>query len=300
MTQTRLTQAEKEAIREDLRAYVAGYPSQSKAANSLKNTSLGTVNSIINGKYESISDAMFMNIAAQVGRATAGDWRLCETSAYKDLVTFLDDARTGQNVSWVVASAGIGKTTAAQQYASEHRNVFVLGCSEDMHKGDFVGELARKVGIKAEGLTVRETLMSITEALVRMRSPLLIFDEGDKLADPVMYYFISLYNALEGRCGIVFLSTEYIERRFRTGLQYQKKGYEELYSRFGRRFVPLTPVRSFEVKAICEANGLTDGDAIRRVIEEAGEMRKGSVEFDLRRVKKSVRKQLRMAAASRL
>ena len=62
-----LSTKEKDVIREALRTYVAKYPSQNKAAGSLKNTSVGTISSIMNGKYENISDEMFRNIASQVG-----------------------------------------------------------------------------------------------------------------------------------------------------------------------------------------------------------------------------------------
>ncbi len=44
-----LSTKEKDAIREALRIYVAKYPSQNKAAGSLKNTSVGTISSIMNG-----------------------------------------------------------------------------------------------------------------------------------------------------------------------------------------------------------------------------------------------------------
>ena len=45
-----LKMSEKDAISESLRAYVAKYPSQTKAASSLKNTSVGTISNILNGK----------------------------------------------------------------------------------------------------------------------------------------------------------------------------------------------------------------------------------------------------------
>lgn len=78
-----LSTKEKDAIREALRAYVAKYPSQNKAAGSLKNTSVGTISSIMNGKYENISDDMFRNIASQVGSGKAETgWQIVETSAY--------------------------------------------------------------------------------------------------------------------------------------------------------------------------------------------------------------------------
>ncbi len=297
----KLTTEEKRGIQRMLADYAAGYASQAKAANSLQGvTSPGTFNAVINGKFDRISDDMFLRIRAAVGGGRTEGWQLCRTSAYKDVETLLADAQQYQNVSWIVAPAGIGKTTAAFQYAREHRNVFVLGCSEDMHKADFIEELAKRIGIRNEGLTVRATLNRIVDELVKMQRPLLVFDEGDKLTDSVMYYFISLYNALEDKCGIVFLSTPFIQKRMANGLKLDRKGYEELYSRIGRKFVPLSEVTEFEVNAICRSNGLQDEKAIASVVRESGTLREKKVEYDLRRVKKSIHKQLRLAAASRL
>lgn len=297
----RLTDNDKRSIQQLLISYAGGYDSQAKAANSLQGiTSPGTFNFIINGKFENISDKMFLKIKAAIAGGQADGWRICETAAFKDVETFLADAQMYHNVSWIVASAGIGKTTAAFQYAKKHRNVFVLPCSEDMHKADFVEELAKKIGIRNEGLTVRATLTRIVDEVVKMDKPLLVFDEGDKLTDSVMYYFISLYNALEDKCGIVFLSTPYIRKRIEKGLKLDRKGYEELYSRIGRRFVPLSGITEYEVNAICRNNGLTDEKAIASVVKESGEYKKSQLEFDLRRVKKSTHKQIRIAATNRI
>lgn len=297
----KLSNEEKQAIQQQLVAYAQSYGSQAKAANSLQGiTSPGTFNAIVNGKFDKVSDDMFLKIRAAIGGGHTDGWRLCETAAYKDVETFLADAQQYHNVSWIIAPAGIGKTTAALQYAKRHRNVFVLPCSEDMHKADFVEELAKKIGIRNEGLTVRATLTRIVDEVVKLDRPLLVFDEGDKLTDSVMYYFISLYNALEDKCGIVFLSTPYIQKRMAKGLKLDRKGYEELYSRIGRRFVPLSSITEYEVNAICRNNGLTEEKAIATVVRESGEYKKSQLEFDLRRVKKSTHKQIRIAAASRI
>ena len=294
-----LTEQEKQDIRQSLTTYSARYASQAKAANSLKGvTSPGTFNAVVNGKFDKISDDMLLKIRAAVSSSCPTEgWKVCETTSFREMETLFDDAQRFRNVTWITGPAGIGKTTAAREYASSHRNVFVLQCSEDMHKADFVDELATLIGLRTGGLTVRETLAGIVDELVRMDNPLLVFDEGDKLADPVMHYFIGLYNALEDKCGMVFLSTKYIERRISIGLRYGRKGYEELYSRLGRRFVPLSPVTAAEIAAICRANGLTDEKAVASVVGEAGDAWSGKGEFDLRRVKKSVHKRLRIAAA---
>lgn len=280
---------QKERIRERLEAYVKRYPSQNKAANSLKGTSAGTISAILNGKWELISDDMWMKLSSQLDASS--EWQLCRTAAFDALMFYMQDAKDESNVMWVTGPAGIGKSTAAGVFRNEHRNVFMLTCSEDMHKSDFIRELASKVGVRATGMTVRETLMAVIDALVRMDRPLLIFDEGDKLTDKVLYYYISLYNALEDKCGMIFLSTNYIQERMRQGLARGKKGYDEIDSRICRRFVPLDLVTMSEVEAICRANGLTDSTAIRTVKEEC--VTSGN---DLRRVKKSVHKELKKLA----
>lgn len=285
-----MTNSQKREISESLRTYVGRYPSQNKAVNSLKGVSAATVSCILNGKWDLISDEMWMKIQSQI-RSNRG-WQLYDTVAYQSLMLYLRDSQEESNVVWVTGPAGIGKSTAASMYAQGNRDVFLLTCSSDMTKSDFVSELASRIGIRTAGLTVRETLKAIIRELVKKERPLLVFDEGDKLADSVLYYYVSLYNALEDKCGMVFLSTNYMEERMRRGVMKGRKGYDELESRICRRFVPLDLVTSAEVEGICIANGVTDRSAIRTVIAEAH-----SCGNDLRRVKKSVHKELRKMAA---
>ncbi len=287
-----LSLEEKQTIQAQLQAYVAKYPSQNKAVNSLTGTSAGTVNAVLNGKFDNISDEMLLRIRSQVAPAGTSDWTLCETTAFRELTLLLEDAQQNRSVAWVVGGAGLGKTTTARAYASTHENVFHICCSEDMQRGDFIRELARVIGIRTNKESLRERLQIVTDCLKTLDRPLLIFDEGDKLMDSVFYYFISIYNALEGHCGIIFLSTEYIKRRMENGLTYNKKGYDEIYSRVCRRFIDLTPASAHEVAALCRANGLDNERDIAEVVKDAS-----TCKYDLRRVKKAVHKSKRLAAA---
>ena len=143
-----LSLEEKKSIQAQLQAYVAKYPSQAKAVNSLTGVSVGTISVILNGKFDGVSDEMFARIRAQVAPVGASDWNLCETTAFRELSAIFEDARQNKNVAWIVGSAGIGKSTAARAYAASHENVFHICCSEDMQRGDFIRELAQKIGIK--------------------------------------------------------------------------------------------------------------------------------------------------------
>ena len=91
----------------------------------------------------------------------------------------------------MTGEAGCGKSTTARVYLQEHKEVFYILCSEDMKKGDFVREIARTVGIRTEGYNIREVWGLILDDIIQMDAPLLVFDEADKLTEPVFHYFIS-------------------------------------------------------------------------------------------------------------
>jgi DNA transposition AAA+ family ATPase len=285
-----LTVKEKDAIRDNLRAYVAKYPSQNKASGSLKGASAGTVSTILSGKYDNISDEMFRNIAVQVGTENATGWQIVETNTYGEIRFAMEDAQQWRNVTWIVGDAGCGKTTTAQIYAKEHREVFYILCSEDMSKAEFIREIARNIGLRSEGYTLRELWDMIISAFIQMESPLMVFDEADKLTDTVFHYFISFYNRLEDKVGTIFLSTDYIKRRMDLGLRHNKKGYNEIHSRIGRKFYQLDQTSANDVYSICMANGLKDKAKINDVIKDAE-----TCDFDLRRVKKSIHRVKRIS-----
>jgi DNA transposition AAA+ family ATPase len=287
----KLTKTEKERVQERLRQYVAKFPSQNKAAQSLTGTSSATVSSILQGKWENISDDMWRNLGTQLGMAGGDGWQVVETKAFQEIVFAMQNAQAAKNATWVVGEAGCGKTTTARLYATEHSGVFYILCSEDMKKSDFIREIARRIGLRTEGYSVRELLDRIIDDLIQMEAPLLLFDEADKLPERVFHYFIDLYNRMEDKCGMVFLSTSYIKRRMAMGLRYNKCGYNEIHSRIGRKFFELERTDAHDVYAVCMANGVTDKGRISEVVRDSEEY-----EFDLRRVKKSIHRVKLMAA----
>ena len=278
----------KTEIRNRLAKYCQRYPSNNMASASLKNISAATISNILNGKWNQISDEMWRRLESQLVRNEG--WQIFSTRAYQDVTLYLDYCQEHSSVMWVAAPAGIGKSTAASSYTALNRNVYRLTCSPDMTRSDFVHELAGQIGVRTKGMTLRESFQEILRILVTLERPLLIFDEADKLADSVMYYFISIYNALEGRCGIVFMSTAAIKKRISNGVLRDKKGYDEIESRICRRYVELTPVSAAEIEQICLVNNLQDPAAIKRVKDDVR-----AYGNDLRRVKQSVTREVSQA-----
>jgi len=288
-----LTTEMKEQVRSALIAYRSNYPTLNRAAESLQGVSSATVSQLCNGKYELISDEMFIRIASQIGFAF-DSWTLHEGKTFKEITFALSDAQAYKNVTWIVGDAGCGKTTAAIEYRRTHRNVFYILCSEDMRRSDFVREIAKQVGAPTDTTNLRDMLENAISMISFLGNPLLVFDEGDKLTDSVFNYFISIYNRLEGHSGIVFLSTDYIKRRMDAGLRYNKKGYKEINSRIGRRFFDVSPTEQNDIYAICQANNLTDRADIEEVLKDARRS-----DNDLRRVKRCIHRQKRIIEARR-
>ena len=289
-----LTTEMKEQVRSALIAYRSNYPTLNRAAESLQGVSSATVSQLCNGKYELISDEMFIRIASQIGFAF-DSWTLHEGKTFKEITFTLSDAQADKNVTWIVGDAGCGKTTAAIEYRRTHRNVFYILCSEDMRRSDFVREIAKQVGAPTDTTNLRDMLENAISMISFLGNPLLVFDEGDKLTDSVFNYFISIYNRLEGHAGIVFLSTDYIKRRMDAGLRYNKKGYKEINSRIGRRFFDVSPTEENDIYAICQANNLTDRADIEEVLKDAKRS-----DNDLRRVKRCIHRQKRIIEAKRV
>lgn len=284
---------EKNEVWDMLKTYCNRYPSQNKAAASLHGVSAGTISSILNGKYENISDEMFRNIYSQVSTPhQAAGLQIVETTALHEIIAAMQDAQEWQDVTWVVGESGCGKTTAASVYQSNHKEVYTLLCSEDMKKGDFVRELAAVIGVNANGHNIREILSAIIARIIQMDSPLLIFDEGDKLNDLVFHYFITIYNQLKDKAGIIFLSTSYIEKRMESGLKHNKKGYQEINSRIGRKFYKISKNTANDVYAVCVANGIKEDKALENIIQDAA-----SYENDMRRVTKKIKIEKKRRAA---
>lgn len=274
-----ITTDEKKQICEQLRAYCEQKGSQNKAATALK-VSSATVSKILAGNWETIADEMWRGIAGAVGRQPIMGWQLVPTRAYSAMTFALENAQRDSLVMAVIGSAGSGKTEAVRNYTAAGRNVYHLVCSEYWNRRTFMAKVLQTMGVAYSGNTVADMMDAIVDTLKRKESPLIVLDEADKLSDQVLYFFISLYNQLEDHCGIILTATSYLRARIEKGLRLNRKGYAEIFSRIGRKFVELPLHNSEDVAAVCVANGVSDSKTINSIIDEA--------DGDLRRVKRSV------------
>ncbi len=273
-----MTLKEKQNIQARLAEYVEQKGSQNKAARSLNDVSAGTLSQLLAGNWELISDDMWRNVAHQIGYARR-TWNIAPTRGYARMTQILTDAQDNALVLAVVGDAACGKTEAIRHYVENNRNVYHICCGDYWNRKHFLTELLRSMGVEASG-TITDMMFDAVQTLKKKDAPMVILDEADKLSDQVLYFFITLYNQLEDHCSILVCATDYLEKKILRGVKNNRKGYREIYSRLGRKFIGLPIPNRRDVTSICRANGVEDRDDIAKIADEA--------DGDMRRVKRLV------------
>lgn len=269
----------KTQVKEKLAGYISQKGSQNKAANSLNGVSAALISQIMNDNHEKISETMWRNIASQIGCSTQ-KWLCVEITDFKIISQLLKDAQQHANVFAITGDAGSGKSMSFEIYTKSNRNSYLLSCAEYWNRKEFLVQLLTVMGVDYSGFSVSEMMNEIVKKLKTQQSPLIILDEADKLPDAVLCFFITLYNRLEGHCGIVLCATDHLSKRINKGIKLNKKGYKEINSRIGRRFIELKGVNFTDVTQICIANGIEDAKSIKDIFTDA--------EGDLRRVRRKI------------
>lgn len=256
-----LTANQKTEISQLLQDYVNTFPSQTKAATSLDNVSEATVVQVLKNNWKDISETMWNTIAKQVGySSTKTAVSIVETLDVTTLIDYFTFAREeGANFA-IISKPGGSKTFTARYFETNHRKtgVYHIQCSEYWNKKQFLAKILSKMGVENTGYNVAEMMNAIVRNLRKQHQPLLILDEIDKLDDRVFLFYITLYNELNGTCGICMLGTDYLEKRIKRGVERNTRGYKEIYSRLGSKFIHLDGTDYNEVAAICKAHGITD------------------------------------------
>ncbi|GET46471.1 AAA family ATPase [Capnocytophaga felis] len=274
-----MTTQEKQQIANELKVFCDRKGSQRKGANSLKGVSEATVTHILTNKWDKIADRMWRGVKAQL-EISRRDWVCVETSIYQTLTELIEDAQDNSQVHAIVASAGTGKTQTMKLYTENHPNAFMVQCNEFWNKKAFMAELLSAMGRKSGGMTIHEMVYEAVKYLKSIENPVILLDEFDKVNDQILYFFITFYNLLEDDCAIILCATEFLQKRIERGEKLNKKGYREIYSRLGRKFVDLGDITQQDCILICANNGITDKQDIKSVWQECN--------GDLRRVKKKI------------
>lgn len=262
-----------------------------------------TISQMRNEKWELINPAMWQKVAQALG-VVSNTWQLAETLNFKMITRVLNDAKNANLFMAISYKAGSGKTATLSSYAELNNEEYVFYIqAREWAKREFLIELCRTLGMETgKGYTSVDVLgMKVIEFFIKRKgkNPLLIVDEADKLKPSALRWFITLYNELEDEMGLIIAGTENLEKTIKQGVKYNKLGFDEIDSRFGRKFINnLIGARLQDVEAICKANGISDSPSIKNIFDECEPIniivqgQSIKVVEDLRRLKRVIKREL--------
>lgn len=274
--------------------------------------SAATVTQLRKNKYQADGDDMWLQVAIKLEwqglKNTTGTstWQIVPTRDYKLLRTVAIDAKNKSLFMPISDVAGMGKTACLKAICDDLKNeqAFYIRCW-DWGKKEFIINLCKTLGIDTgRGFkTPNELLFLVIEFFQAraMRKPLLIIDEADKLKSSALRFLIPLYNECEDTLGCIIAGTENLEKEIKRGVKHQAKGYDEIDSRFGRKYIKLMGCTEGEAAQICMANGINkeqiikgiigDCKSIKKLIKAEGKEQLIDVVTDLRRLKRLIQKE---------
>lgn len=237
----------------------------------------GALSQMVQGKYNTQGDDLFLQVGHALGwkpnKAGKRDWITVVTTDCRNIVRMCCDAKENSLFLAMSENGGIGKSEGLMHMYSQYKNadVYYIRCM-DWGKTDFMIRLCRTLGINTgAGVKKPNDLLELVIEFFQQRSinkPLLLIDEANKLKDSAKLCLIPLYNDCEDFLGVVMSGPEDLQKNIENGVRYQKRGYDEIYSRFGRTFVKLLGATLNEVITICKANGFDDVERIREKFED--------------------------------
>ncbi len=262
-----------------------------------------TISQMRNENWELIKDTMWQKVAQALG-VVSNTWQLAETLNFRKITNVLNDAKNANLFMAISYKAGSGKTATLSNYAelNNEENVFYIQARE-WAKREFLYQLCRTLGVDTgKGYISVDALgMKVIDFFAKRKgkNPLLIVDESDKLKPSAFRWFIPLHNELEDEMGLIIAGTENLEKTIKQGVKYNKLGFDEIDSRFGRKFInDLIGARLQDVELICQANGITEKPTIKKIFDECEptsiivQGQNIKVVEDLRRLKRVIKREL--------
>jgi len=269
---------EKQIIVEELKLQ-AKLTSQNKLAAKL-NISSATISQMINGNHALIKNDMWRK--AKVNLRLDLGWKIAETSNFKLITKTLQAVQMRSLSIGISENAGIGKTEVYKQYARKYKNVIHIECKNYWSKKSYIKNICNTAGLEAHG-TCEELIEAFLDHAKSLENLVMIIDQADKLKDPQLDLFMDFYNELFGHCAFVLSGVKALEKRILKGVQRDKIGYREIWSRIGSKFYDqIGETTLADVKAICELNGVDDQEMISYIFNIS--------EGDIRKVRKEVEK----------
>ncbi|WP_315814067.1 AAA family ATPase [Paraflavitalea speifideaquila] len=201
----------KENICEALREYCNAKGVSQRVAATKIGVSDATINNVLTGKWNVISEEMWRKIWNAVG--TGNKEPLFNTADHLAIKKLCSTARKNRLMIGLTGDTGMGKTRSLESI-KRGRNTFYIVYKKTMNARQFLCTILKELGIVFEG-NKYDMVNRIAEELNVLTSPLLIIDEAGKLPHTVMQYLHDLRDYTINNCGIVLAGMPYFEENLK-------------------------------------------------------------------------------------
>lgn len=219
---------------------------------------------LLSSKYGAKETALLQTIAAALNYKES-DWQLVRTIGnYTKIMQAFNDAK--QESMWfaIANKAGSGKTGTLEDVFNQDQTGSVTFIQAEEWSGrQFLMKIIAKTVGEATLKGKYKTLSELTDIVANyfnemsFENPVLLIDEADKLKPAAFRTLIPIFNRTEDRLGLIMSGTENLEKELKAGVRLSKKGFDEVESRIGRKYINLHGATEKEVHQICQTNGVS-------------------------------------------
>jgi transcriptional regulator with XRE-family HTH domain len=249
---------------------------------------VGSLSTILAGKYAANEAKMLQKIAVGLDFKES-NWNIVRSLGnYKALESVWSDAKNESMWFAISNKAGSGKTATMEDlFNRDTTGSVILIQAEEWSARHFLLKIIEKTLGNSDGSLSYNTtgkgykslaqLMDIVANYFNEMSldrPVLLIDEADKLKPSALRTLIPLFNRTEDKMGLILSGTENLQKEIERGVRLNKKGYDELESRFGRTYIHLRGATEAEVAEVCKANGVTNSEVISQIWGELEKVKK--------------------------
>ncbi|HVS92448.1 MAG TPA: AAA family ATPase [Mucilaginibacter sp.] len=188
-----------------------------------------------------ISDSKWIEIARELGVGIhEREWKIARTAVFTQIEEDVMFCQQNAKAMIFVDECGIGKTFTAKYLAKALRNCFFIDASQAKTRNQFNRLLAKAVGMDESG-RYSDIKDNIKFYLRNIPSPVIIVDEAGDLDYAAFLELKEYWNATEGACGWYLMGADGLRAKIQKGIQNQKVGYREIFSRFSSNYSHAVP-----------------------------------------------------------
>lgn len=195
-----------------------------------------------------ISDTQWLTIARLLNVSSKQDnWKIAKTLVYDQIDDSIRFCQEYSRSVILVDDCGIGKTFCARHVIKSLKNAFYVDCSQCKTKQIFIRTLAKTVGVDPTGRYV-DVKANLKYFLNLIEKPFICLDEAGDLEYNAFLELKELWNATTGHCGWYMMGADGLRAKIKRGIQNEKVGYREIFSRFSDEFITVIPSGTAERK----------------------------------------------------